>query len=367
MENHGLTAGITKNVDLPSISVVVPVHDSAAYLEQCLSAIVASDLPEHAIELIVVDDASADSSRAIASKFTGAIISTGDVARGPAFARNRGIEAAHGDIIAFVDSDVVIHRDALRSMVQRLQDLSLVAVFGSYDLHPAGESLVSRYRNLLHHYAHHESAGRVATFWAGCGAVRASALRSIKGFDEHQYPRPQIEDVELGYRLSRLGQILLDPAIQCTHLKRWTALSMLRTDFRDRAVPWVKLLMSRPPANSAATPSLGMRSVIGTMFAGACGAAALIAIVTMNVLALTSAVTFLAICIALNARFYRFLFRNGGAPLLLTGIPLHLAYQIESAVAVPVGVASFAIQSLRSREGVVHTADDSPDRVADHE
>lgn len=361
-----MTAGVTSKLEPPLISVVVPVHDSVAHLSQCLSAIVASDLAGRGVELIVVDDASQDSSRAVAAKFTGTIISTGDVARGPAFARNRGIEAAMADIVAFVDSDVVVHPDALRTMVQRLADPSLIAVFGSYDLHPADESRVSRYRNLLHHYAHHESAGRVATFWAGCGAARASALRSTTGFDERQYPRPQIEDIELGYRLSRLGQILLEPAIQCTHLKRWTIRSMLRTDFRDRAVPWVKLLLSRPQVSGAAAPSLGMRSVIGTVLAGAIAASALLAIATMNALALISAVTFLALCLALNAKFYRFLHRNGGLALLSTGIPLHLVYQIESAIAVPVGAVSFLAKSVRSRQGVVHTADNSADRVADY-
>lgn len=362
-----MTAGVTNKFDSRLISVIVPVHDSAAYLAQCLSAIGASDLPGREIELIVVDDASVDSSTAIASQFTCTIISTGRVARGPAFARNRGIEAARADIVAFVDSDVVVHPDALRLMVQRLVDPSVVAVFGSYDLHPASDSLASQYRNLLHHYAHQESAGGVATFWAGCGAVKASALRSTTGFDEQQYPRPQIEDVELGYRLSRCGRILLDPAIHCTHLKRWTIQSMLRTDFRDRAVPWMRLLLSSRRVRSAATPSLGMRSVMGTVLAGAGAVAAFIAILTLNVWALVAAAIFFALCVAVNAEFYRLLFNSGGARLLWTGIPLHLAYQIESAIAVPVGVASHLARLLSPRQGVVHTADDSPDRVADYE
>jgi GT2 family glycosyltransferase len=362
-----LTASVATNLEVPVISVIVPVHDSAAYLAQCLAAIAASDLRGYELELIVVDDASADSSRALAAQFTRVVISTGNAARGPAFARNRGIETASGEIIAFVDSDVIVHRDALSTMIERLADPSVVAVFGSYDLDPAGDSLPSRYRNLLHHYAHQESAGSVATFWAGCGAVRASALRSAGGFDEQRYPRPQIEDVELGYRLSRLGQILLDPSVQCTHLKRWTIPSMLRTDFRDRAVPWLKLLLSRKQGTGSGAPSLGLRNVMGTLLAGAGAAAALVALVTMSPLPLIFAAASLALCLVLNSKFYRFLFRNGGAGLLLTGIPLHLAYQIESAIAVPVGILSFSAELLSSRKSIVHTADDSSDRVADHE
>lgn len=339
------------------ISIVVPVHNSAAHLEACLSAIVSSDLPNIEYELIVVDDASTDSSRDIASRYTQKIICTGDSPRGPAFARNRGCEIARGETIAFVDSDVVVHPDALQKMSKRLDDASLVAVFGSYDAQPASDGAASQYRNLLHHYAHHESAGTVATFWAGCGAVKAPAFRTAKGFDERKFPRPQIEDVELGYRLARLGSILLDPEIQCKHLKHWTVASMMRTDFRDRAVPWVKLLLSRESAKGASTPSLGMRAVMGTATAGATAAAAFLAIATLNVWALVATIAFVAVCLALNANFYRFLFERGGVRLLLVGIPLHLLYQIESAVAVPVGITSYLARDVaRKRDGSATTA-----------
>src|SRR5690606_37188404 len=66
------------------------------------------------------------------------------------------------------------------------------------------------------------------------------------GFDTLRFPRPQIEDIELGYRLrDRGGRILLDPAIEGTHLKRWHLWQMLRTDVRDRGIPWMRLLLER--------------------------------------------------------------------------------------------------------------------------
>src|SRR5678815_5150111 len=62
-------------------------------------------------------------------------------------------------------------------------------------------------------------------------------------YDEWRFSRPQIEDVELGYRLSAHGhRILLQPEIQVTHLKRWTFRGMLKADFMDRGVPWARLL-----------------------------------------------------------------------------------------------------------------------------
>jgi glycosyltransferase involved in cell wall biosynthesis len=327
----------------------VPVHNSAAHLEACLTAISTSDLSSAPFELIVVDDASTDECANIAAKFTDSIIHTGDSARGPAFARNRGAESAHGDIIAFVDSDVVLHPDVLRLMAERIEGNSLVAVFGSYDLNPSSKSTVSQFRNLLHHYAHLESAGRVATFWAGCGAVNATAFRKVGGFDENKYPRPQIEDVELGYRLAQVGAIELDPTIQCTHLKRWTVGSMLRTDFFDRAVPWVKLLLSRKAPSRGPSPSLGGRAILGTATSGMAVATAFLAIATTSWWIGAVAIALLLLNIAINARLYRFLFERGGMHLLAAGIPLHFLYQVESAAAIPVGIGSYLLESYSVR------------------
>ncbi len=107
------------------------------------------------------------------------------------------------------------------------------AVFGAYDTQPEAPQLVSQYRNLLHHFVHSQSAGEAETFWGGCGAIRREVFLEAGRYDEWSYPRPQIEDVELGHRVRALGhRILLRPEIQCTHLKRWTLRGC-----RDRRLP----------------------------------------------------------------------------------------------------------------------------------
>ena len=322
----------------PQLSVIVPAHNAAAHLRACLDAIAASDLERSRWELIVVDDASTDSTPEIAKQLADCVISTGTAARGPAHARNRGALEAKCEVIAFVDADVAVHSDALRLMLNSLAaDKSIVAVFGSYDDEPADHGIISRYRNLLHHFAHNESAGKVGTFWAGCGAVKAEAFLAAGKFDDVRYARPQIEDIDLGYKLSRLGGILLDPSVKGTHFKRWRFLPMLRTDLLDRGIPWVRLLLSTSPAAGAANPSLGRRAVLGT--AAACGAVAvaLVAVVGGGRTAATVSVALVVASILLSLNFYRFLATRGGAPLLLAGIPLHFIYQIVSGLAVPIG------------------------------
>lgn len=326
------------------LSVVVPAHNAEAHLPVCLRALAMSDLPRKSWQLIVVDDGSTDNTRTIAEADADIVLTTGDVACGPGYARNRGAAVASGDVIAFIDADVAVHPDSLRLMVERLSaDATLVAVFGSYDDSPADSALVSRYRNLLHHYAHNQTAGHVSTFWAGCGAVRATAFRKAGGFDEIRYPRPQIEDIELGYRLTRIGGILLDPSIQGKHFKRWSVGSMMTTDFRDRAVPWVRLLLSQERDKSASTPSLGPRALLATAAAGGAAAAAVLGAAGFGALAWLAALALFLGCVALNARFYAWLWRQGGPSMLSAAIPLHFGYQLLSAAAVPIGAGSYLV------------------------
>ena len=97
----------------PSISVIIPVYNGAAFLRLCLEAVAATDYRSY--ECIVVDDGSTDDSRTIAAEFPMPvrIVDIAEGPRGPAYARNRGAELARGDILFFLDADVVLARGAL--------------------------------------------------------------------------------------------------------------------------------------------------------------------------------------------------------------------------------------------------------------
>ena len=325
------------------LSVIVPAHNAAASLADCLNALLASDLPRDRWELIVVDDGSTDDTAEIAARLADKVLSTGNAAKGPAFARNRGAEVARSAIVAFIDADVTVHPDALRLMTEAIgRDSGFSAVFGSYDDTPLEASAVSQYRNLLHHYVHNRNAGETATFWAGCGAVTKEAFDQAGKFDEKRYTRPQIEDIELGYRLRAAGaRILIHPRIQCTHHKRWRVASMMRTDLRDRAIPWVRLLMSSPPKGSTPSPSLGSRELIGSIAAAAAVVFALVALIRLSVMALLA----MAVCVGLsfwiNRDLYRWFVRRRGVAFAASAVPLHFSYQLLSAAAVPLGVAMY--------------------------
>ena len=304
---------------MPSLSAVVPATNGPASLERCTEAIEAALRPED--ELVVVH---------------------GPAGAGPAEARNAGARRAHGDVLVFVDADVVVHPDALERIRAAFDtDPELDAVFGSYDDEPGDPGVVSGFRNLLHHHVHQNGAGPASTFWAGLGAVRRDVFEAAGGFDAARYPQPSIEDIELGMRLGAAGaRLRLDPGVQGTHLKPWTLTSMVRTDFASRGLPWVALLLRTESGSTAL--NLGWRHRLSAL---AClGIVA--AIVTRR--PALSAVGMVAF-VSLNASLYRLLLRRRGPAAAATGVLLHAVHHLVGAAAVPAGAAMYLRERTRLR------------------
>jgi hypothetical protein len=95
-------------------------------------------------------------------------------------------------------------------------------------------------------------------FWSGCGAIRRELFLKHSGFDE-SYARPAIEDIELGNRIHALGhRILLQPDIQCAHLKRWTLWGGIVTDIQARGIPWTQLIHRFRAPNPTKVPAAAL-------------------------------------------------------------------------------------------------------------
>jgi glycosyltransferase involved in cell wall biosynthesis len=310
----------------PSLSVVVPVRNGGRDFERCLQRLRDSLLTD--FELIVVDDGSTDGSAAIAQA-AGAIVIHNATPTGPAAARNQGAQAASAPLIFFLDADVAVHRTTLvRAHARFTNDPTLAALFGSYDDQPAAPGVVSQYRNLLHHFVH-QTGSFVAemrpahTFWTGCGTIRRDVFLEFGGFDPRLYPRPAIEDIELGYRLTRAGRrIVLARDVQATHLKRWTLAEMIRTDIFRRGVPWMLLIKRTGTTETDLNVNLAQK---------ACVALTGLTIVALFATALVpylafGAVAALAAIVALNHRFFGFLAGRRGPIFAVAAVPLHLVY-----------------------------------------
>ncbi|MGI9076783.1 MAG: glycosyltransferase [Gemmatimonadaceae bacterium] len=314
--------------DRPYLSVIVPAHQGAGVLPRSLSSLAASDLSRECWELIVVDDASTDETALIAARYADTVVRLPGRPHGPAYARNRGFEVARGEIVVFTDADVSVHVDTLRRFAEVFcNEPEVSAVFGAYDDEPAEKGLITEYRNLLHHYVHHQNAGEAETFWAGCGAVRTAVFRKAGMYDEWHYSRPQIEDIELGHRIRAIGhRISLRPEIQGKHLKRWTLRQVIRTDLNDRGVPWTRFLIMQGQAITSRALNLRTIERINT---------ALVALVIFFTLGaafrldprwLVPAALCLLPIVLSNAQLYGFFLRSRGLLFMLGVIPLNLMY-----------------------------------------
>ena len=312
----------------PRLSVIVPAFRGANVLPLSLSALMRSELPRATWELIVVDDASPDETAIVAARYADTVVRLPRKPSGPAYARNRGAEAARGEILVFVDADVCVHRDTLRRMLTLFdQHADVAAVFGSYDSTPSHPGVVSEFRNLLHHFVHHRDAGEAETFWAGCGAIRTGVFRSVGMFDEWHYSRPQIEDIELGRRLRNEGhRILLRPEIQGTHLKRWTLKDIMSTDFKHRGVPWTRLLLQEGPNGSGEMLNLRASEKVCTLLAGLGWFSVITAVVLASWWPLLAIPVFILGIAAINRAFYRFIARERGLRYAISMLPLHAMY-----------------------------------------
>ncbi len=229
-----------KHSPSPDVSVVVPVRNGEGDIEECLRRIKRS--VGCSFEIVVVNDASTDRTRAIAEGL-GVRVITLQERSGPAVARNRAVRECEGEVVVFVDCDVMIRSDTLLQLKSELAENQWAAVFGSYDRHPKAGNLVSVYKNLMHHFYHQGSSREAQTFWSGCGAVRRDVFDQFGGFNE-AFAMPSIEDIEFGMRISKAGCVVGSvPEIQVQHTKQWTLKSLLYTDVFLRGIPWTRLML----------------------------------------------------------------------------------------------------------------------------
>jgi glycosyltransferase involved in cell wall biosynthesis len=113
----------------PLISVIIPVYNGEKYLAEAIeSVLIQSYCP---LELIVVDDGSTDNTAKIAASFGSAVRYNYQHNAGTGAARNKGVEAAHGDFFAFVDADDLWTENKLTVQMNAFSDNPEIdALFG---------------------------------------------------------------------------------------------------------------------------------------------------------------------------------------------------------------------------------------------
>lgn len=195
----------------PAVSVVVPTRNRPSQLAGCLGALAALDLPAGGFETIVVDDGSDDPLDSLVGHWRDRLELTlvRVSARGPAAARNAGIERARAPLLASTDDDCRPRPDWLRALVARLETTPDALVGGRTVNGLPGNPFAAASQLIVDLvYAHYNAEPERGRFLASNNlAVRADALRRAGGFDPAFRTS---EDRELCDRwLARGGRILL--------------------------------------------------------------------------------------------------------------------------------------------------------------
>jgi glycosyltransferase involved in cell wall biosynthesis len=324
----------------PAVSVVIPTYNAASMLRRCLEALQQNQGVNW--ECIVVDDGSTDNSAEVARTLGARVLRMPRPRSGPGQARNFGARLATAPLLCFIDSDVLVRPDTLAQLVAVFEaEVEVTAVFGSYDAEPEVQDLLSQYRNLLHHFVHQTGHPSASTFWAGCGAIRRDAFLRLGGFDP-KYTRPSIEDIELGYRVRAAGgQVRLVKTIQVKHLKRWTFWGILKTDVRDRALPWTALI-----ARTGHLPNdLNLQASSRASAVSVYSLLLLLALGRRSSLARSVALLPLIVLLACNSRLYAFFLSHRGPWFLLRTLPLHWFYYLYSSLAFAGGMLHTRIRN----------------------
>ena len=329
----------------PTISVVMPAFGAEKLMARVLAPLMAMQARGEVAEVIVVDDRSPDRTAEVA-RGIGARVLTTPQNGGPGLARNMAAQAAVGDILWFVDSDVIAHDDGAGKVRAAFADPEVAAVFGSYDSAPDGQHWFSRYKNLMHRYYHQRARDTATTFWAGCGAVRADTFRQIGGFDVDTYKVPSIEDIELGERIVRAGGLIrVEPELQAKHLKVWTIRNAIFTDIFRRALPWSRLMINR--GGLVDELNVGRAERLRAGVAGLLLCSLPFALFLSGAWMVTLGL--LALAALLNWPLLRFMNANGGPLFALRAFLYHQLYYVYSAGAYSWCLFEFHVLGVKNR------------------
>jgi O-antigen biosynthesis protein len=200
----------------PRVSVVVCTYNGARTLRDCCEGLRALDYPD--FEVIVVDDGSTDASAEIARSYGFKVISTEN--RGLSSARNTGLAAATGEIIAYTDDDARPDPHWLRYLVTEFCRRDVAAV-GGPNVAPPGDGLIAEcVASAPGGPIHVLIDDREAEHVPGCNmAFRREALEAIGGFDPRF--RTAGDDVDVCWRLAEQGRSIgFSPAAMVWHHRR---------------------------------------------------------------------------------------------------------------------------------------------------
>lgn len=323
----------------PYLSVIIPYHNALPKLVRLITTIQKSrNAPP--FEVIVVDDGSTIPLRIDALRMPAHFRSKFRVVRiphnkGPAVARNRGVAAAKGMFVVFLDGDVEVFPDTLSEIARVFaDDPDVVALTGVWVKEQVSGSFFPNFKALRdwsYWINERDKSGYYFLFSTRIAAIKKAVFLRLGGFDE-EYPAPLVEDIELTYRIARRYAIIFAPKVRVRH--EFEEFWPIAKKYFLRAYYWTKLYQRRKKFDPVATTiqeAVTTVSGVGVVAMGLVSSIALISTwgmitIAAQVMLLIFAVT-LVIHTALISKFLGFVYREKGMTFMLksfvTGLILY--------------------------------------------
>jgi len=258
-----------------AVSVVIPTYNRLDTLAHVVPTLLAQDLDASEYELLVCDSNSTDGT----AEYLAEVRKTHPSVRhlpgaygGRAAARNAGIAAARGEIVLFNDADILASPDLISTHLRRHRERSGIAVVGlEVQVRDLAEYEYKRVHPEARGHLHPPSRKRLSWlyFLTGNASVRRSDLLRAGSFDE-SFTGYGHEDLELGYRLHRIGiEILYEPKAvnyHCQAVPYEDQKEKMRLAGRSTARFYRKHPDLEVMLNLGMTPlSLGLHSMLSSM------------------------------------------------------------------------------------------------------
>lgn len=260
----------------PYLSVIIPYYNAPDKLERLLVSL-GKSRKAPAFEVIIVDDGSTRPLRIGAGPVGGFLprkptrgplrgspttpatrLSIRIVSllhnKGPAIARNRGVKAARGTFVVFLDGDVEVFPDTLSEIAKVYKDdPDVVALTGVWVKEQKSTSFFPNFKALRDwSYWIHErdQSGYYFLFSTRIASIKKAVFTRLGGFDE-TYPAPLVEDIELTYRIARRYAIIFAPQVRVRH--EFEEFWPIAKKYFLRAYYWTKLYANRKKFDPVAT------------------------------------------------------------------------------------------------------------------
>jgi len=212
-------------MDKPRVTVIVPVWNGEHTISACLEALLKQTVSRDEVEIVVIDNGSIDQTLAIIDRYPTVKLLT-ESQPGSYIARNRGIEIAQGDYVAFTDADCVPHPDWLAEGLKRIQGLKNPGIVGGAIelLESTATPMALAYERLFAFRQHiNVPAGNCAT------ANWLSPLDTVREFGGFDHTLFSGGDWKLSQQIFRAGRdVVFEPRMIVQHPPRGTLQDIIK-------------------------------------------------------------------------------------------------------------------------------------------